>query len=43
MNSRRRMPGALQPQPRVSLPHAQPAAEGPASPWGRPELFWTGP
>src|SRR6516164_2599668 len=21
------------------LPHAQPGAEGPASPWGRPELF----
>jgi hypothetical protein len=25
--------------PLVSLPQAQPAAEGPASPWGRPELF----
>jgi len=25
--------------PSVGLPHAQPAAERPASPWGRPESF----
>src|SRR5215831_14223383 len=27
------------PPPPVGLPHAQPAADGSASPWGRPELF----
>jgi hypothetical protein len=43
MNSRRLMsnigslPSAWAPP--VGLPHVQPAAERPASPWGRPELF----
>src|SRR5436309_1330673 len=37
MNSRRLMPNIGLPPPPVGLPHAQPAAEGPASPWGRPQ------
>jgi mono/diheme cytochrome c family protein len=42
MNSRRLTSSIGSPSrlaPPGSLPHAQPAAEGPASPWGRPELF----
>jgi len=31
---RRRLARAL------SLPHLQPAAGRPASPWGKPEMFW---
>jgi len=32
--------GTSSPVTTLGLPQAHPVAEQPASPWGRPELFW---